>query len=80
MKCQEILEKLSEYIDKEVDPSLCDEIERHIEDCEPCVAFINTLRRTVELFGGVKHVTPEIPPDVSDKLNAFLKEKIIRNP
>ncbi|TLN14446.1 zf-HC2 domain-containing protein [bacterium] len=30
LSCKEILEKLSEYIDEELDPSICDEVEKHM--------------------------------------------------
>ena len=76
MKCEEIFEKISEYIDKELDPSLCKDIEEHVENCEPCIAFINTLKKTVELFKGISVETPEIPDNVSSNLKSFLKETI----
>lgn len=75
MKCQEIFEKISDYIDRDLDPGICDEIENHIRDCEPCVAFLNTLKKTVELFrGGIPD--KEIPQPVSSNLMQFLKENI----
>ncbi len=78
MDCKEIFERLGDYIDHELDPDMCDEIEKHIEDCEPCVAFINTLRKTVELFRGVGDTILDdpIPDGVSDNLKRFLADNI----
>ena len=76
MNCMDILDKLSDYLDKELDPSLCQEIEKHVEDCEPCIAFINTLKKTVSLFNGQKEAGPEIPKPVSTNLKDFLKDNI----
>lgn len=76
MKCEEILDKISEYIDQELDPSLCQEIEKHIEDCEPCVAFVNTLKKTVALFKSSAESQPDVPENVSENLKSFLKENI----
>lgn len=76
MKCEEILDKISEYIDQELDPSLCLEIEKHIEDCEPCVAFVNTLKKTVALFKNSAEIQRDIPGNVSENLKSFLKENI----
>lgn len=45
MKCKEILEKLSEYLDGELDPKLCQDLETHMEDCHPCLIFVNTLKK-----------------------------------
>ncbi len=45
--CREMLERLSEYLDGELDASACAEIEGHLHDCEPCVRFVQSLRATV---------------------------------
>jgi len=74
MKCADILEKISDYLDKELDPSICKEIENHIQDCEPCIAFVNTMRKTVELFNDTGRKDIHIPGQVSDKLMKFLKQ------
>ena len=39
MGCKEILEKLSEYIDGELDPKICQDLEHHMKDCNPCLLF-----------------------------------------
>ena len=49
-ECREIFAKLSEYLDQELDPSLCDRIEGHLEDCQPCRVFLDSLRTTVGLL------------------------------
>ena len=47
MKCREMLKHLSDYLDRDLDPSICRHIDSHIKGCKPCVAFISTLRKTV---------------------------------
>ncbi len=76
MNCQELLEKISEYIDKDIDPTLCQEIEEHVEDCEPCVAFINTLKKTVEMFEGYAEQSQNIPAPISKSLKDYLRENL----
>ncbi len=76
MKCKEIFEKLGDYIERDLDDHLCDEIEDHIKDCEPCIAFINTLKKTVEIFQRSVPEEDEIPEPVSENLMQFLKDKI----
>lgn len=76
MECKEIFDRLGEYIDMELDPGLCDEIERHIKNCEPCIAFINTLKKTVELFQDKNHTHKDIPKPVSANLHKFLKKEL----
>lgn len=75
MRCEEIFQKIGDYLDKDLDPHICEEIEDHIKDCEPCVAFINTLRKTVELFQVAK-ADETIPEPVSSNLLKFLKDNI----
>jgi len=53
---------LSEYLDGELDPSLCSGIETHLAECPPCQAFLESLRRTVRLVSSVPD--PEIGEDV----------------
>ena len=77
LTCQEILEHLSEYIDEELDPSLCAEIEAHMQGCNPCVAFLNTLKKTVVLYkysGGREEGLPE---EVHIDLHRFLRKKCL---
>jgi hypothetical protein len=74
MSCKEILDCLSEYVDEELDTSICDEIENHMSGCSPCVAFLNTLKKTVKLYNTAgKEV--KIPEEVHTNLHLFLKEK-----
>ncbi|MBI3451131.1 MAG: zf-HC2 domain-containing protein [Acidobacteria bacterium] len=47
MTCKEVFESLSGYLDDELIPDEADEIETHVERCAPCLAFLNTLQRTV---------------------------------
>ncbi len=49
MTCQELFARLSEFIDGELPPGLCDQIRAHLSDCQPCLAFVTTLRQTVEI-------------------------------
>jgi len=47
--CKEVFELLSQYLDLELPPEACQEIEGHLAGCPPCVEFAESLRRTVEL-------------------------------
>jgi RNA polymerase sigma-70 factor (ECF subfamily) len=50
--CQEVFALLSEYLDLELPPGECAQIERHLADCPPCIEFLESLRRTVQLCRG----------------------------
>ena len=71
-ECGEIFKRLSEYIDGELDADLCSSLEAHMEGCEPCQAFLESLRRTVKLVGDQRR--PEIPPEVVRAVRAALRK------
>jgi Predicted transmembrane transcriptional regulator (anti-sigma factor) len=47
--CTEIFGMLSEYLDLELPPAMCQEIDEHLATCPPCVDFVKSLRKTVDL-------------------------------
>jgi len=73
MKCGEILEKLSEYLDGELDPKLCQELETHMKDCNPCLIFVNTLKKTITLYQYAGH--EPLPKEVHVRLHEYLKKE-----
>ncbi len=48
-QCQEIFALLSDYLDLDLPPEACQEIENHLAACSPCVDFAESLRKTIEL-------------------------------
>jgi hypothetical protein len=40
--------ELSNYLDQQLDDSLCEELERHLGGCEPCKVFLTSLEVTIE--------------------------------
>lgn len=64
--CKELFARLSEYLDGELDPEMCSRLEGHIEDCPPCVAFLESLRRTVAAARDLP--SRELPEDLKKRL------------
>ena len=71
VECHEHLDCLSDYIDGELDPTLCAEIERHMAACGDCRIVVDTLRKTVSLYRNYGH--EEVPEDAKERLYAVLK-------
>jgi anti-sigma factor RsiW len=40
--------ELSSYLDDELDDSLCEELEKHMDGCAPCRAFLQSLEDSIE--------------------------------
>ncbi len=49
LSCRQIFALLSEYLDAELPPDLCEKLSGHIEGCAPCVEFVESLRKSVDL-------------------------------
>jgi anti-sigma factor RsiW len=69
--CLELFEKLSEYLDNELDEATCKDIEKHIEACVPCFICFQTLKRTVDLCK--KAGDRPIPETFSKKLRQVIQ-------
>lgn len=51
--------ELSNYLDQELDDSLCAEMEKHIEGCAPCKAFLASLEETIRTCKTVPNEQPD---------------------
>jgi RNA polymerase sigma-70 factor (ECF subfamily) len=58
-RCKELFAELSNYLDDALDDSLCEELEKHMNGCQPCKAFLSSLEETIERCRQI----PNKPPD-----------------
>lgn len=70
-RCKELFAELSNYLDDELDDSLCEELEKHMDGCGPCKAFLSSLERTIETC----HRAPDDPPD--PRVAASLRREVL---
>ena len=69
-QCKHLLGNLSDYIDGELDEELCQEINRHVKECNNCRIVVDTIRKTIELYE--QNSPPsDLPKDVRERL--FMK-------
>ena len=72
--CKECIDLLYDYREGSLDPKIAASLEDHFKDCPPCIAFLNTYKKTTdvcrETLGKI-----EIPEIVQVKLRDFVKEK-----
>lgn len=74
-RCKAMFAELSDYLDEQLDDSLCEEFEHHMAGCEPCQAFIATLKATIEQC---RNSASDCPPREAAKLRQELIEKYYR--
>jgi predicted anti-sigma-YlaC factor YlaD len=73
MQCRDLLDALSDYVDGDLDESVCAGIEEHLKGCNPCRVEVDTVKRTVALFKD--NLPYEIPLPVQDRLHRILRER-----
>jgi hypothetical protein len=73
--CAGVFTRLSEYLDRELSDMSCGEIERHISDCAPCIKFVESLRKSIDLtrnFADEAEPSP-LPDDLKQKLQLLFE-------
>jgi anti-sigma factor RsiW len=71
--CRDYIEGLSDYLDGELDPDLCSEIERHVGQCDNCRIMVDSLRQTVRLCRDGR--SEKLPPELEHKLTDLLRKR-----
>ncbi|HWE49949.1 MAG TPA: zf-HC2 domain-containing protein [Bryobacteraceae bacterium] len=69
--CKEVFALLSEYLNLELPPDACNEVEAHLAGCPPCIEFVESLRKTVELCHRYQ------PAEVPEPLGASAREQLL---
>jgi anti-sigma factor (TIGR02949 family) len=65
--CHGLINSISDYVDGELAPELCAELERHLSECTNCRIVVDTLRKTIELYKDTTEAEP-IPDEVRQRL------------
>jgi anti-sigma factor RsiW len=74
VKCDRVLQELSNYIDEDVDPVLRGEIEEHLRGCHRCSVLVDSTRKMLYIVGDERVL--EIPIGYSQRLQSFLLERL----
>ena len=73
--------ELSDYLDEQLDDSLCEELEKHLNGCAPCKVFVASLEATIE---GCRNSVAEGPDrkkadELRKKVLADYEEMVTKN-
>jgi len=77
LTCKDVIELLLEFLESTLTPNVLGNVERHLDNCPACVAYLNTYKKTQELTGEVTRVP--MPEDIKARLRQFLLEHLSRN-
>jgi anti-sigma factor RsiW len=69
--CQSGVELLMEYLEGTIAPDIGAAIEQHVSGCPRCQAFVESYRRTPDIFRNA--TTVELPEDLARSLRAALQ-------
>lgn len=71
--CHKLVENLSDYIDGQLEPGLCAELEKHLDGCTNCRLMFDSLKMTVKLCKDGS--CEELPEALRKKLDLQLAER-----
>ena len=74
MTCRDAIALMSDYLEMLCGRELLRELERHLQDCPPCRAYLATLRSTRDLTHVAGQV--EMPPEMKSRLRQFLLARL----
>lgn len=79
MKCEQLLQYLSDYIDQNLDEELTAEAQEHLTTCQNCRVVLDSTQQTIFLFReqGKRTIPAKSRARLFDQLqDAFLKSKV----
>ncbi|GAB4494829.1 MAG: hypothetical protein Fur0016_12890 [Anaerolineales bacterium] len=72
LTCEQLLAAIGDYVEGDLSPEACQEIERHIANCENCRVVVDTLNKTITLYHASAREA-EVPAGVRGRLFQVLK-------
>jgi anti-sigma factor RsiW len=73
MNCKDVVDLLTDYLANELPQKDVAGIRMHLAGCPNCNAFLDSLKTTVQWTRSLK--PEDIPPEVVERLHAFLRSK-----
>lgn len=72
LSCQELVELVTDYLDGALPDDERRRFEAHLDDCGNCRAYLEQMRRTIQIAGTL---TPEtVPPHAGEALLAAFRD------
>jgi hypothetical protein len=76
MTCRDVIALLGELLEQTLPEAVGAELQAHLGDCPPCVAYLNTYRETRRLVGRAGRV--EMPVELKERLRQFLRDQLAK--
>jgi predicted anti-sigma-YlaC factor YlaD len=66
LTCADIVKLVTDYLEGRLTPTERRRFESHIAICPPCRGFLDQMRTTVEVVGGLRE--EDVPPEMEEHL------------
>jgi len=76
LTCREAIALMGDYLEAVLGNDVVAALERHLQDCPACLAYLNTYRKTRDLAGAAGRVA--MPDEVKERLRRLLLEQLGR--
>jgi anti-sigma factor (TIGR02949 family) len=74
--CKKYFERISEYLNGELDDEICYEIETHLKECRECRECLDSLKKTIQLCKEAGKET--VPSYIRERLRSNLRQLLNR--
>jgi predicted anti-sigma-YlaC factor YlaD len=68
LTCQDLLKTLPDYMEGELDETLCADLRRHMDECEHCRIVVDTVNKTIYLYHHAEDEEKPVAEDVRGRL------------
>jgi anti-sigma factor RsiW len=74
LTCQDVVGMLVDYLESALRPAAVAAFDAHLDECQECVAYVNTYKKTRELTGRAGRA--EMPEEMRARLRALLTREL----
>jgi anti-sigma factor RsiW len=74
LNCKAVIREISNYLDGDLELSVKQDLERHLEDCQECKMVVDQTKLTVDVFCDSEPI--ELPVEVKSRLHEALRHRM----
>jgi anti-sigma factor RsiW len=74
--CERATSLIADYLAGILDPETRSALDSHLRECDDCVAFLNTYKRTVRAVQSLRY--EELPPDLQSRALQLVRKRLKR--
>ncbi len=74
--CKNVHRLLFDYVEGNLPPEKHAKLTTHLRDCPLCLEYVNTYKLTVQACHQCAPTQTDMPPELADKLRAFIQKEL----